>query len=162
MEINFSPDNNIINRQTYSLLDWLGDLGGLLDALYLIGYVLISPLATFAINSKLLSTLFRYRGSDEGLIKRTLSARKISYEKSNFTGSKFDNNQLIDNIKNDFQQYKPIKRIGILSQIFFCRRNYRKMMNKAKSALDKELDLQKFIYRQRLQTTAILGLLTGR
>ena len=36
------------------------------------------------------------------------------------------------------------------------------MMNKAKSALDKELDLQKFIYRQRLQTTALLGLLTGR
>ena len=36
------------------------------------------------------------------------------------------------------------------------------MMNKATSKLDKELDLRKFIYRQRLQTTAILGLLNGR
>ena len=35
-------------------------------------------------------------------------------------------------------------------------------MNKATSKLDKELDLRKFIYRQRLQTTAILGLLNGR
>ena len=51
MEINFSPDTAIINRQTYSLLDWLGDLGGLFDALYLIGYALIAPLANFALNS---------------------------------------------------------------------------------------------------------------
>ena len=28
--------------------------------------------------------------------------------------------------------------------------------------LNKELDLRKFIYRQRVQTTAILGLLSGR
>ena len=35
-------------------------------------------------------------------------------------------------------------------------------MNKANAMLEKELDLRKFIYRQRLQTTAILGLLSGR
>lgn len=40
--------------------------------------------------------------------------------------------------------------------------NYKKMMNKAKSSLSKELDLRKFVYRQRLQTTALLGLLSGR
>ena len=36
------------------------------------------------------------------------------------------------------------------------------MLIKSQSTLNKELDLRKFIYRQRLQTTAILGLLTGR
>lgn len=36
------------------------------------------------------------------------------------------------------------------------------MMNKAKSRIDKELDLRKFIHRQRLQATAMLGLLNGR
>ena len=35
------------------------------------------------------------------------------------------------------------------------------MMLKSESSLAKELDLRKFIYRQRLQTTAILGLLSG-
>ena len=45
----------------------MGDLGGLLDAFYLMGYVLISPLANYAIKSKLMTTLFRYRRSDEDL-----------------------------------------------------------------------------------------------
>ena len=35
------------NRQTYSLLDWLGDLGGLLDILLHIGHVLVLPIASF-------------------------------------------------------------------------------------------------------------------
>lgn len=50
----------------------------------------------------------------------------------------------------------------MLQWIFYCRTNYKRMMNKAKSSLSKELDLRKFIYRQRLQTTALLGLLSGR
>ena len=35
------------NRQTYSLLDRLGDLGGLLDILLHIGHVLVLPIASF-------------------------------------------------------------------------------------------------------------------
>ena len=35
-------------------------------------------------------------------------------------------------------------------------------MLKAKSRIDKELDLRKFILRQRMQATALLGLLNGR
>ena len=33
-ELNMSLDRVNWNRQTYSLLDWLGDLGGLADALF--------------------------------------------------------------------------------------------------------------------------------
>ena len=33
-ELNMSSERVNWNRQTYSLLDWLGDLGGLADALY--------------------------------------------------------------------------------------------------------------------------------
>ena len=33
-----------IDRQTYSLLDWLGDWGGLMDALFMIAEVIIAPL----------------------------------------------------------------------------------------------------------------------
>lgn len=102
IEVNFSPDRNLINRQTYSLLDWLGDLGGLLDALYLFGFVLIHPIARFAIDSRLLYSLFRYRGSETGLIKRTLSARKLDYHKAHLSDTTFDENNLIENLKNDF------------------------------------------------------------
>jgi len=36
MEIILHPDKLVVNRQTYSLLDWLGDMGGLFDALKII------------------------------------------------------------------------------------------------------------------------------
>ncbi len=36
LSVNVGPDKMIINRGTYSILDWLGDLGGLFDALFLI------------------------------------------------------------------------------------------------------------------------------
>ena len=42
-EITFGPELTVINRQTYMLLDWLGDLGGLLDALYLICAAILAP-----------------------------------------------------------------------------------------------------------------------
>ena len=49
----------------------------------------------------------------------------------------------------------------------FCRhkrenRIYTKVLNKANTRLSKELDLRKFVLRQRLQTAAIMGLLSGR
>ena len=44
VEVNFSLDEGTIQRQTYSMLDWLGDMGGLLDALYFIAMILISPI----------------------------------------------------------------------------------------------------------------------
>ena len=36
------------------------------------------------------------------------------------------------------------------------------MLLKSQSGLTKELDLRKFIYRQRVTMTAVLGLLSGR
>ena len=129
------------------MLDWLGDIGGLLDALYFLGYIFISPLANYAKNSKLLSTLFRYRGSDESLFARQFSSLKLNYITKSFKSKTYNAEDLIDDIKKDFQKYKPIKRISFWAQKLFCRKNYSKLMNKARSKLDKELDLRKFIYR---------------
>ena len=49
----------------------------------------------------------------------------------------------------------------------FCRkkskaRDYNWWLSKSQSSLSKEMDLRKFIIRQRLQTKAVLGLLSGR
>lgn len=41
----------MIQRQTYSMLDWLGDMGGLLDAMYFIMAIVITPIQRYALNS---------------------------------------------------------------------------------------------------------------
>ena len=59
IEINASMDQKVINRETYDGLDFLGDLGGFFGACQSIGSILVSPVAGFALNAKLLSTIFR-------------------------------------------------------------------------------------------------------
>ena len=68
IEINFSPDREYVTRQTYGILDWFGDLGGLLDILYLLGAVLIYPVENFNLHSLLLSKMFRFRSSDKEML----------------------------------------------------------------------------------------------
>ena len=53
------------NRQTYSLLDWLGDLGGLFDALRYIGLILVEPVVRFKMHETMMSNLYRLKGGDE-------------------------------------------------------------------------------------------------
>ena len=53
MTVNVSPDLIKVRRKTDSLLDWLGDWGGLLDSLYFIAEILVSPLAAYTMKSKL-------------------------------------------------------------------------------------------------------------
>ena len=43
-----------IERKTYSCLEWLGDIGGLYDALKLIGHFFVFPIALFGVNKEIL------------------------------------------------------------------------------------------------------------
>ena len=76
LEVNLSLDKLVVNRETYSLLDWLGDLGGLFDALKLLCAFLISPISGFTLRATLMSYLFRSRPSNQ-----TLKSSKNSNEK---------------------------------------------------------------------------------
>ena len=49
------------NRQTYSLLDWLGDTGGLLEILLHIGHTMMMPIASFTLKKTLMTSFFRYK-----------------------------------------------------------------------------------------------------
>ena len=62
IEINFHLDQKVVTRQTYSILDWLGDLGGLYDAIYYIFYILLKPISAFALNSTIMTSFFRLKG----------------------------------------------------------------------------------------------------
>ena len=46
-------------RSTYSFLEWLGDVGGLVDGLRLIVQFIVGPIATLAVKKELLSHIFR-------------------------------------------------------------------------------------------------------
>ena len=102
VEVNFSPDQQLVTRQTYSILDWLGDMGGLLDALYLIGMIIMSPISNFALKTELLSSMFRYRGSEEGLKSRTVSRRKLDFFKRFFNMSSLEDCNIHGSLQNDF------------------------------------------------------------
>ena len=49
----------MIERSTYSALEWLGDVGGLSDALWGIGTVFLGPITAFAVKVDVLSHSFR-------------------------------------------------------------------------------------------------------
>ena len=64
-EVNLDQRVRVINRQTYDVLSWLGDLGGLIDALYYIIYFLLSPYTSYRLKSKILRGLFRMQPHQE-------------------------------------------------------------------------------------------------
>lgn len=53
-------DQNVtqIERKTYSSLEWLGDIGGLYDALKLIGHFFVYPIALMQVNKEILNQTF--------------------------------------------------------------------------------------------------------
>ena len=50
-------DLKVHNRKTYSLLDWLGDVGGLLDGMYLIVELLIAGYSACSLEAYLAQAL---------------------------------------------------------------------------------------------------------
>ena len=61
LELNLDTRVRVMNRETYDLLSWLGDLGGLLDALKYAGEFLLAPYLAFTTQSTLLRSLFRMK-----------------------------------------------------------------------------------------------------
>ena len=92
----------MVTRQTYSILDWLGDMGGLFDALYLIGMIIVAPISNFALKAELLSSMFRFRGSEEGLKNRTLPRKKLEFFKRFFNKSTLEGCNILSSLQNDF------------------------------------------------------------
>ena len=61
--ISLSMDQIVVERQTYSILEWLGDVGGLFDMLRLIAGSLVAPLSAFALKAEMMTNAFRYTSS---------------------------------------------------------------------------------------------------
>ena len=63
--IDFNLGKNLvsINRTAYSVLDWLGDWGGLMDALLFVSHAFMAPISALALQSSLSSSLVRFQRS---------------------------------------------------------------------------------------------------
>ena len=75
----------ITNRENYGLLDWLGDLGGLFDALYLICRFFVAPVAAFNMQAVLMTNFFRERPSDLSMKAQDTLGTNDSYFKKYFS-----------------------------------------------------------------------------
>ena len=64
MDIAIDPDVPKVRRKTDSILDWLGDWGGLLDCLNFLVDLLINPYAAFVMNSQLSYLLVKFFSAD--------------------------------------------------------------------------------------------------
>ena len=58
IELSLTQNYMVIERSTYSLLEWLGDVGGPFDGLSLVAQLIIAPFSSFAMRSLLLSQIF--------------------------------------------------------------------------------------------------------
>ena len=163
-EISISADKLVVNRQTYSLLDWLGDLGGLFEALCRVCQWILAPVSSFALKATLLSNFFFFqpkaKPTNEHHFRRQLSSSSNHRIESK---SQKDKNKLtlLESIHAEFMFVTSIKKMSFYLANLLCDKAYKKKMLKSHNRLTKELDLRKFIHRYRMFTTAIIGLLTG-
>lgn len=66
------------------------------------------------------------------------------------------------NMRWDFKNQTKIKKFGICNLNNGCGNRYRRMLTKAERSIAKELDLLKFLHRQRTTAYAALSSLTAR
>ena len=64
-ELNMHGDRVNWNRQTYSLLDWLGDLGGLTDALLYLSKAIVASLSGHSLRVTLTKSFVKVRKQSE-------------------------------------------------------------------------------------------------
>ena len=58
MNLSIGSKETLIERQTYSILDWVGDVGGLMDGLRIIAVNLVAPLAALNLKAELLKSIY--------------------------------------------------------------------------------------------------------
>ena len=75
MQVTFELDQNFVvtDRQVYSVLDWLGDIGGLVESLFFIGGIVLMVFNYTYFDYLINSHLFKVRSKDGGNKKKPLS-----------------------------------------------------------------------------------------
>lgn len=123
-------------------------MGGLFDALRLICYWIVRPVASFTLQSTLLSTLFLYQpltGSTRQ--PSTPNDNQVHSQRQQDKNYGKQRSKLLDSITKEFLIVETIRKLSFYVTNLLCNRKYKKKMLKSKHKLEKELDLRKFIHR---------------
>lgn len=82
IEINKSVDLTLWSRSTYSMLDFVSDLGGLFDALRYMFTLMVAPFASLNLSQFLMSSIFRYKSyTDESSRRNRIQSSTDSEQK---------------------------------------------------------------------------------
>ena len=112
LDIQLNRNLKTHSRQTYSVLDWLGDCGGLMDALFFIAKVLANPFSLFALNIKLRRLLVRIQPKDDesrGNLADGSYDRKDFFHKFGNREGDPERNELAKNVRYDMLRTQIIK-----------------------------------------------------
>lgn len=157
-----SLDQKVINRQTYSLLDFMGDMGGLNDTLSLLGMLIVLPFVSAQIDLEILNSMFMFKPAsgqsgakihtgvqEAGKSRRHLAQMLAAARKT---------------ITEHFAAIQAVPRKTIFRILASSRRDRKRhlrLLKLSKVKFTKEMDLFKFIRRQRFVNFAVLSLLSG-
>ena len=134
-----------------------------MDALIRLASYLVAPMASHSLHSAILSSLFRFKESKPN------KEKSCSVENLHSSEHERKSQALQDEIEHNFglseripfQSWWTVKFKNCFTRSSRAKR-YEAMAQKANSRIAKEMDLQKFLHRQRIMSTALLGLLKGR
>ena len=105
-----NPQTLVTNRQTYGLLDYLGDIGGLIDALRYLTILICNPYFNYNYYNSLLRQMFRSRSD---------SSMKNPFNPSH--------EEAMDQLRNSFKTPpRALSSMSFLTFIFCCRSERRK------------------------------------
>ena len=157
-----SFDQNVTFRETYGGLEWLGDIGGLLDALFILGSLLMAPVSAFALKSHLGSRMFLKKPK-----RKEEKPRSFKYKEDDFASSIRTKDRDIPNlkhaskaktlqsIKDSMGHLQDLEQMNFFTRWLCCKSKHGRLLEKTESRITKELDLNKFITRQRVLINAV-------
>ena len=145
IEINVSPDQRRFNRQTYALLDWLGDTGGLLDGLQLIAHAVFYPFTTFVFNSSLVKQLVWMR---KPLARDFVEDRNEQFHL-----------KVQRNTNRTFRIRERFKCVDFFEM--WCRDTSKnRLYDRAHTKITRELDIRRVLHRLRMSSFVMLAQLS--
>ena len=167
-------DSTVIERQTYSCLEWLGDLGGLYDAMRLIGLSIVYPVAFFAMKAEIVMQAFGSRLLSLSKTVRPDDEKEPSFE--TVFGLKTGSHQGISRNTNETDsapspqkgktekqsELKVKRELSFFSHLkmYITDKRYRRLRKKATILVEKELDLMTYIKKSRMHALSTMSLLS--
>lgn len=136
------------------MLDWLGDVGGLIDAIsYLLTFCL-GPFLAHAYESFILAKFFRREPKKKQKMRQCLDDENGAKSKFQAIKSVISTPGRINSMK-----FLPYFTLRLCNK---KRKKFHAELKRSQQKLDRELDLHRFVSRQRMHSIAIMSLLSVR